>query len=52
MRLRTLILFAIALLLAGGTATLVRSWLSQRLRQMRHRRRLREPPHRHRSLST
>src|SRR5271154_4644748 len=30
MRLRTLILFAIALLLAGGTATLVRSWLSQR----------------------
>ncbi len=30
MRLRTLILFAIALLLAGGTAILVRSWLSQR----------------------
>src|SRR5271169_743352 len=30
MRLRTFILFAIALLLAGGTAILVRSWLSQR----------------------
>ena len=30
MRLRTLILFGIALLLAGGTAILVRSWLSQR----------------------
>jgi pilus assembly protein CpaB len=29
MRLRTLILFAIALVLAGGTAILVRSWLSQ-----------------------
>jgi pilus assembly protein CpaB len=30
MRGRTLILFAIALLLAGGTAVLVRSWLAQR----------------------
>ncbi len=30
MRLRTLILFAIAIVLAGGTAILVRSWLSQR----------------------
>ncbi len=30
MRLRTLVLFAIALLLAGGTAILVRSWLAQR----------------------
>jgi pilus assembly protein CpaB len=30
MRLRTLLLFVVALLLAGGTATLVRSWLSQR----------------------
>ncbi len=30
MRLRTLILFVIALVLAGGTAILVRSWLSQR----------------------
>jgi pilus assembly protein CpaB len=30
MRLRTLLLFAIALLLAGGTAILVRSWLAQR----------------------
>jgi pilus assembly protein CpaB len=30
MRLRTLILFAIALFLAGGTAILVRSWLAQR----------------------
>ncbi len=30
MRARTLILFAIALVLAGGTAVLVRSWLAQR----------------------
>ena len=30
MRLRTLVLFAIALLLAGGTAILVRAWLAQR----------------------
>ena len=30
MRLRTLVLFTIALLLAGGTAVLVRSWLAQR----------------------
>jgi len=30
MRLRTLVLFSIALLLAGGTAVLVRSWLAQR----------------------
>jgi pilus assembly protein CpaB len=30
MRLRTLVLFVVALILAGGTATLVRSWLSQR----------------------
>src|SRR5271169_3326381 len=30
MRLRTLVLFAIALLLAGGTAVLVLSWLGQR----------------------
>jgi pilus assembly protein CpaB len=30
MRARTLILFLVALLLAGGTAILVRSWLSQR----------------------
>ena len=30
MRLRTLLLFAIALLLAGGTAMLARSWLAQR----------------------
>jgi pilus assembly protein CpaB len=30
MRLRTLVLFVVALILAGGTATLVRSWLAQR----------------------
>src|SRR5215469_12347883 len=30
MRLRTLVLFAVALVLAGGTAVLVRSWLAQR----------------------
>ena len=30
MRIRTLVLFVIALLLAGGTAILVRSWLAQR----------------------
>jgi pilus assembly protein CpaB len=30
MRLRTLVLFTVALLLAGGTAVLVRSWLAQR----------------------
>jgi pilus assembly protein CpaB len=30
MRARTLVLFAIALILAGGTALLVRSWLAQR----------------------
>lgn len=29
MRVRTLILFAVAILLAGGTAMLVRSWLAQ-----------------------
>ena len=30
MRARTIILFLVAILLAGGTAMLVRSWLSQR----------------------
>src|SRR5882724_2638305 len=30
MRARTLILFVVALMLAGGTAMLVRSWLAQR----------------------
>jgi Flp pilus assembly protein CpaB len=30
MRARTLILFLVALMLAGGTAVLVRSWLAQR----------------------